>query len=326
QRFDRLVDFFDEHFKDFFDFDSEPYAVFRANTNLNEFDPRTEGLPNGLSRQFATRTAVLDVPLDDITSSQAEISIPGMKPRKHMEVSRIAQNVAQYGHGIRIMFELGCGKGFLTNYLAMMSGSEGNFIGIDHDQCSLKQAKKTAQDLGLDSRFIHSDAESIHYDEFAGSLEPRAVLGLHTCNYLADRIVQSGANLIVVAPCCYHDMDPEHYFISSHGKTVVENSNIPPDDILGELATAHGLCIGLAGDFSTHVMETEDRLGDAGPDYTNTMLQALTLMKRFWGEPASALLALDRAVYLQEQGYTTEVSTFSEGTLTPGNILITAYR
>ena len=54
--------------------------------------------------------------------------------------------------------------------------------------------------------------------------------------------------------------------------------------------------------------------------------ERVELVRHIFRRALEMWLVLDRALYLQEQGYTTSVSTFCESQVTPRNILIKAQR
>ncbi len=107
--------------------------------------------------------------------------------------------------------DLGCGNAYLTfaahQYLASKNVPV-NVIGIDVRPESLKRNSEIAERLGIES--IEFRAEEISHTTVESA---DVVIALHACDTATDDAIEwavkNNAKLILVAPCCHHDLQSQ---------------------------------------------------------------------------------------------------------------------
>jgi SAM-dependent methyltransferase len=107
--------------------------------------------------------------------------------------------------------DLGCGNAYLTfaavRYLTCVRGLPTRATGVDVKAQSRAHNRATAAELGLTDQmeFVDSSIAAARLEH-----EPDLVMALHACDTASDealaRAVTWGTPVIVVAPCCHHDI------------------------------------------------------------------------------------------------------------------------
>lgn len=121
----------------------------------------------------------------------------------------VLQAAAGPGERVRIV-DAGCGKAYLSLALVLYAQRQGldpELIGVDRDEGVISTVASIATKLGFES--AHFEARSI--GDFAESGEPTDLLvSLHACDTATDEAlaagVRLGADAIVLAPCCHHEL------------------------------------------------------------------------------------------------------------------------
>lgn len=105
--------------------------------------------------------------------------------------------------------DLGCGNAYLTfaaqRYLTSVRALPVVVTGVDVKDQSREHNSKVAAELGVDARFVVGSISGARLDP-----APEVVLALHACDTATDealaRAVEWGAQLVLAAPCCHHDI------------------------------------------------------------------------------------------------------------------------
>ena len=105
--------------------------------------------------------------------------------------------------------DLGCGNAYLTfaaqRYLTSVRGLPVVVTGVDVKEQSREHNSEVAAQLGVDARFVVGSISGAVLDP-----PPDVVLALHACDTATDealaRAVEWGAQLVLAAPCCHHDI------------------------------------------------------------------------------------------------------------------------
>ncbi len=105
--------------------------------------------------------------------------------------------------------DLGCGNAYLTfaaqRYLADVRGLPVRLIGVDVREQSRDHNATLASELSVDAEFVVGSILGAQLDP-----APEVVLALHACDTATDealaRAVEWGAQLVLAAPCCHHDI------------------------------------------------------------------------------------------------------------------------
>ncbi|GAA1137326.1 SAM-dependent methyltransferase [Nocardioides aquiterrae] len=103
--------------------------------------------------------------------------------------------------------DLGCGNAYLTfaaeRYLSQKLPVR--LTGVDVKDQSREHNSAVARDLGVDAEFVVGTIGGVELDP-----APEVVLALHACDTATDealaRAVAWGAQLVLAAPCCHHDI------------------------------------------------------------------------------------------------------------------------
>ena len=145
------------------------------------------------------------------------------------------------GERVRIV-DAGCGKAYLSLALilyAQRQGLEPELIGVDRDESVIATVAAVASRLGFET--AHFEAKAI--GEFAENNEPTDLLvSLHACDTATDEAlaagVRLGADAIVLAPCCHHELVSQ---IEERGKAGQELASGAWAAVLGSGLLTHRL-------------------------------------------------------------------------------------
>jgi SAM-dependent methyltransferase len=107
--------------------------------------------------------------------------------------------------------DLGCGNAYLTiaahRYLSAVRGLPVQVVGVDVKAQSRRHNTELAESLGVSGSltFVQGDISTTELEQ-----TPDVVLALHACDTATDdalaRAVGWGAQLVLAAPCCHHDV------------------------------------------------------------------------------------------------------------------------
>ena len=110
--------------------------------------------------------------------------------------------------------DLGCGNAYLTfaaqAWLARVRGLPVHLVGVDVKPQSYRHNTELAERLGVADRmtFLVGGIDDVELDR-----HPDVVLALHACDTATDdalhRAVVWGAELVLAAPCCHHDISAQ---------------------------------------------------------------------------------------------------------------------
>jgi SAM-dependent methyltransferase len=107
------------------------------------------------------------------------------------------------------VFDLGCGKGYLTFAAADLLGQGADVVGVEARGELVAFCKKAAEDAGLATRLRFRQG-SIADTDLGGA---DIVMALHACDTATDdalaKAIAAGASLVVVAPCCQKEVRPQ---------------------------------------------------------------------------------------------------------------------
>ncbi|MFC4783003.1 class I SAM-dependent methyltransferase [Nocardioides sp. MAHUQ-72] len=105
--------------------------------------------------------------------------------------------------------DLGCGNAYLTfaaqRFLTTVRGLPVVVTGVDVKEQSRQHNGAVARELGVDAEFVVGSISGAELEQ-----DPEVVLALHACDTATDealaRAVGWGAQLVLAAPCCHHDI------------------------------------------------------------------------------------------------------------------------
>ncbi|WP_166389482.1 methyltransferase [Nocardioides ochotonae] len=105
--------------------------------------------------------------------------------------------------------DLGCGNAYLTfaaqRFLTSVRDLPVVVTGVDVKEQSREHNTAVARELGVDAEFVVGSIGGVQLDR-----APDVVLALHACDTATDealaRAVEWGAQLVLAAPCCHHDI------------------------------------------------------------------------------------------------------------------------
>ena len=105
--------------------------------------------------------------------------------------------------------DLGCGNAYLTfaaqRFLTEVRGLPVVLTGVDVKEQSREHNARLAGELGVEAEFVVGSISGAVVDP-----APEVVLALHACDTATDealaRAVEWGAQLVLAAPCCHHDI------------------------------------------------------------------------------------------------------------------------
>ena len=109
---------------------------------------------------------------------------------------------------IRVV-DAGCGKAYMSLALVAYGrelGTRVELVGLDRNPAVIETVRRVAERLGYDeARF-----EATSIDEYAGDEPIDLLVSLHACDTATDEAIAAGVRLgaeaIVVAPCCHHEL------------------------------------------------------------------------------------------------------------------------
>lgn len=116
------------------------------------------------------------------------------------------------GDPIRVL-DLGCGNAYLTfaahAYLESV-GVEARIVGIDSRNKARDRNAELARELGVGDSVTFEAAQILEASTEVAGAPADVVMALHACDTASDDAlavaVRGGARLILVAPCCHHDL------------------------------------------------------------------------------------------------------------------------
>ena len=137
--------------------------------------------------------------------------------------------------------DAGCGKAYMSLALVAYGrevGTRVELVGVDVKESVVETVRQIAEELGYDeARFVHSTIAELDGVEHAD-----LVVSLHACDTATDEAIAAGVRLgaeaIVVAPCCQHEL-------------AEQLSSKPKDALL-----RHGLLLGRQADLVTDALRT----------------------------------------------------------------------
>jgi SAM-dependent methyltransferase len=155
-----------------------------------------------------------------ITDDRGRVK-PAMRA-KHRQVARFVEILAAAldavpeppAAGARfVAVDLGCGAGVLTaatyHYLTEVRGLDVSMTGVDTNAELLAKVGGVARALGWDGLTFTTGSIADHEPVHA----PDLVIALHACDTATDdalaRAVGWGAQLVLAAPCCQHDLQAQ---------------------------------------------------------------------------------------------------------------------
>ena len=107
------------------------------------------------------------------------------------------------------VFDMGCGKGYLTFAASEMLGARADVVGVESRQALVDFCNKTASELGLAGRLSFRTG-SISDTAVDGA---HIVIALHACDTATDdalaKAIKADTALIMVAPCCQKEVRPQ---------------------------------------------------------------------------------------------------------------------
>lgn len=114
------------------------------------------------------------------------------------------------GEAVLRIADMGSGKGYLTLALADLLGSKAEITGIERRADLVETCNRVAQTHDLPNVRFRSGRID---DEASGLGRLDVLIALHACDTATDDAiaagVDAGARLIVVAPCCQHELRPQ---------------------------------------------------------------------------------------------------------------------
>jgi len=116
------------------------------------------------------------------------------------------------GEPLRLL-DLGCGNAYLTfaahAYLESV-GVEARIVGIDSRDKARDRNAELARQLGVTASVTFEAAKILETSTEVAGARADVVMALHACDTASDDAlavaVRGGARLILVAPCCHHDL------------------------------------------------------------------------------------------------------------------------
>jgi SAM-dependent methyltransferase len=107
------------------------------------------------------------------------------------------------------VFDMGCGKGYLTFAASELLGERADVVGVESRQALVDFCNKTAAELGFAGRLSFRTG-SISDTAVDGA---NIVIALHACDTATDDALAKAINadtaLILVAPCCQKELRPQ---------------------------------------------------------------------------------------------------------------------
>ncbi len=173
------------------------------------------------------------------------------KYRQVDDFLRIIEGIkADLGAGPISVVDLGCGNAYLTFAVHRYLSSEDRsvkVVGVDSKSESRIRNMRIARELSIDEevKFVSSQIEDFPTQEVD------LVIALHACDTATDDAlawaVKSKAKVILVSPCCHHDLnkeirarDEDSDLIFRHGIMKERFADILTDSLRAELLKIHG--------------------------------------------------------------------------------------
>ncbi len=107
------------------------------------------------------------------------------------------------------VFDMGCGKGYLTFAASELLGEGADVVGVESRKELVDFCNKTAADLGFGTRLSFRTG-SISDTAIDGA---NILIALHACDTATDdalaKAINAGTSLVVVAPCCQKEVRPQ---------------------------------------------------------------------------------------------------------------------
>ena len=143
------------------------------------------------------------------------------KRKKFIQINRfleiIEDEMQKHCMGVSII-DIGCGKSYLTfllhHYFTKIQGFEADICGLDSDTDLINKCRETAEKYGCQQlSFFASDIKQLKLppiDSFGTKNRFSIAICLHACDTATDyailHAVDWGADLILAAPCCQHEL------------------------------------------------------------------------------------------------------------------------
>lgn len=126
----------------------------------------------------------------------------------HLVAEAFPENRSANGGPLRI-FDMGCGKGYLTFAVASLFGGAVDVHGIELRPALVDSGNELARKVGLE-RSLHFAAGTIADTDVSGA---DVLIALHACDTATDdalaKGIAAGAKLLVVSPCCQKELRPQ---------------------------------------------------------------------------------------------------------------------
>jgi hypothetical protein len=107
------------------------------------------------------------------------------------------------------VFDMGCGKGYLTFATSAMLGEKGDVCGVEARADLVNFCNKTSVEQGFEDRLSFRLGSISDTDVDSADI----LIALHACDTATDdalaKAVSGGAALVVVAPCCQKEIRPQ---------------------------------------------------------------------------------------------------------------------
>jgi SAM-dependent methyltransferase len=111
--------------------------------------------------------------------------------------------------GILRVFDMGCGKGYLTFAACELLGSRAEVVGVEARQELVDFCNKTAAEHGFGPRLAFRKG-SISDTDVDGA---NVLIALHACDTATDdalsKAIKADTTLVIVAPCCQKEIRPQ---------------------------------------------------------------------------------------------------------------------
>jgi hypothetical protein len=112
------------------------------------------------------------------------------------------------GGGLRV-FDMGCGKGYLTFAASEMLGERAQVCGVEAREDLVEFCSGAAEETGFAPRLSFRQGSITDTDVGAADI----LIALHACDTATDdalaKGISAGAALLVVAPCCQKEVRPQ---------------------------------------------------------------------------------------------------------------------
>ncbi|MCM2325435.1 MAG: class I SAM-dependent methyltransferase [Candidatus Woesearchaeota archaeon] len=261
--------------------------------------------------------------------------------KKMQEVLSFSELFLAYSGGISTAIEIACGSGYLSNYLAVQMPQK-KFIGIDIDPYVIQKAISLSNGNRSNITFQIRDAFNPITDIISGHT---ATLCLHGCGGLSQSVLMQDSEMTMVSPCCYSRLAPKNYLMSEF---CTNNLALSLDERYGSIATLGSKNLNekeqqnkvLKMIETFEYISTQDNnlallelagISQSGLMRMQPMDAVLTLhdlkrryaaAKKVFSRPIEALFSCDKAVYLEENGRSSQIYEYVPFHISPRNHLI----